>query len=98
MNHSTYHPKGSPGPGRNPGSGQQSAHHQPSTFRPAAQTPCWEPEVRRWPHSDDAASIPPVQYADLRFLCCSLSYQNQTLSEIKALLEQLTQASGASEK
>lgn len=48
-----------------------------------------EPEMRRWPHP-----IPPcIQTAPsesmLHYIHCALAYQNQTLSEIKALLEQI---------
>lgn len=52
-----------------------------------------EPPVRRWPHPVDGTE--PLQedrQADpaLHFLCCALSYQNELLADIKALLERLT--------
>ena len=48
-----------------------------------------EPELRRWPHDNQSAPPPPEQDADRQFYRCSLSYQNQTLAEIKTLLERL---------
>jgi len=48
-----------------------------------------EPPVRRWPHPVDGTE--PIQTEDpaLHYIRCALSYQNQLLSEIKTLLEQL---------
>ena len=48
-----------------------------------------EPPVRRWPHPVDG--VEPVQQADpaLHFIHCALSYQNELLADIKALLEQI---------
>jgi hypothetical protein len=56
-----------------------------------------EPEMHRWPHPVDGISLPAgrpapsVGQADLSlyYIHCALSYQNQLLSEIKTLLEQL---------
>ena len=53
-----------------------------------------EPEVRRWPHPTHAAPEPENLSAALHYLCCSLSYQNQLLSEIRSLLEGLSPGSG----
>lgn len=48
-----------------------------------------EPPVRRWPHPVDG--MEPIQQADpaLHFIHCALSYQNEMLADIKALLEQI---------
>ena len=56
-----------------------------------------EPEVRRWPHPVDGVSPADIRPAasvgqtdvSLYYIHCALSYQNQLLSEIKSLLEQL---------
>lgn len=54
-----------------------------------------EPEVRRWPHPvsgmdpDCFANFAGQADAGLHYIQCALSYQNQLLAEIKALLEQL---------
>ena len=53
-----------------------------------------EPEVRRWPHPVHGAE-PPCQSTPqqtdtaLRYIHCALSYQNQLLADIKAILEKL---------
>ena len=49
-----------------------------------------EPAVRRWPHPVDGTD--PLQTGDpaLHYIRCALSYQNQLLAEIKALLETMT--------
>lgn len=66
--------------------------------RPGAPTPTFtEPEVRRWPHPVDGVSPADIRPAasagqtdvSLYYIHCALSYQNQLLSEIKSLLEQL---------
>lgn len=49
-----------------------------------------EPPVRRWPHNTTEPLSDQESDAAIHYIRCSLSYQNQTLSEIKALLEQLT--------
>ncbi|MCI9649357.1 hypothetical protein [Oscillibacter sp.] len=48
-----------------------------------------EPPVRRWPHPVDGTE--PLQQADsaLHFVHCALSYQNELLADIKALLERI---------
>lgn len=59
-----------------------------------------EPEVRRWPHP--VSGIAPVrqglsdQQTDALLHCvrCALSYQNQLLADIKALLERLVPEDG----
>jgi len=54
-----------------------------------------EPEVRRWPHPingrpvESSCESTPVQEATLYYIRCALSYQNQQLADIKALLQQL---------
>ena len=49
-----------------------------------------EPSVRRWPHPVDVpAAIAPDP--TLHYIRCALSYQNQLLADIKALLQQLAE-------
>ena len=49
-----------------------------------------EPPVRRWSHPVDG--VEPARTADpmLHYIRCALSYQNQQLADIKALLQRLT--------
>ena len=56
-----------------------------------------EPVVHRWPHP--VSGQPPAQPVDptLHYIRCSLSYQNQLLSDIKALLQQLVTAAETKE-
>lgn len=57
-----------------------------------------EPEVRRWPHPlEDTPPVPNPPEPALHYIRCALSYQNQLLSDIKTLLEQLTAAYPAAE-
>lgn len=64
---------------------------------PPAFSAFTEPEMRRWPHPVDGVSLPDGRpspsagQADLSlyYIHCALSYQNQLLSEIKTLMEQL---------
>ncbi|WP_298019190.1 hypothetical protein [uncultured Dysosmobacter sp.] len=54
-----------------------------------------EPPVRRWPHpvnGIDAAQASTARQLDtaLHYIHCALSYQNQLLADIKALLEQIS--------
>lgn len=48
-----------------------------------------EPPVRRWPHP--VSGVEPARAADpmLHYIRCALSYQNQQLADIKALLQRL---------
>lgn len=48
-----------------------------------------EPPVRRWPHPVEGTESPRQADSALHFINCALSYQNQLLADIKALLEQL---------
>lgn len=63
-----------------------------------------EPEVRRWPHpvNPAAPAHPPgaekQPEAGLSHIHCALSYQNQLLADIKALLEELVIEAGPEEK
>ncbi len=50
-----------------------------------AVPPPEEPEMRRWPHP--VAAAPEELSPTLHYVCCALSYQNQLLADIKALLE-----------
>lgn len=56
---------------------------------PAAGTGYPEPEVRRWPHPVESGGRAAAPEPALHYIRCALSYQNQLLSDIKALLEQL---------
>jgi len=52
--------------------------------------------MRRWPHPVEPAGAANRQCdPSLRYIRCALSYQNQLLTEIKALLEQLVEAQTA---
>ena len=74
---------------------KRNQQNQPA---PPVSSTFTEPEMRRWPHPVDGISLPDgrpspsVGQADLSlyYIHCALSYQNQLLSEIKTLLEQLT--------
>ena len=57
-----------------------------------------EPEVRRWPHPLEDGGSSPVPEPAMHYIRCALSYQNQLLADIKALLEQLAAAPPAAEK
>lgn len=48
-----------------------------------------EPPVRRWPHPIDGSDPSRQTDPTLHFIRCALSYQNQLLADIKALLERL---------
>ena len=61
-------------------------------------TPAYvEPEVRRWPHPLEEEPSPSASAPEpaLHYIRCALSYQNQLLADIKALLEQLAAAGAA---
>ena len=49
-----------------------------------------EPVMRRWPHpiQPSTPTLPPDPM--LHYIRCALSYQNELLSEIKALLEEIS--------
>ena len=49
-----------------------------------------EPAVRRWPHPVDSTETSVPEEPTLHYIRCALSYQNQLLADIKALLETLT--------
>lgn len=75
---------------------QQDSPAEPPAQQAAPGTPAFtEPEVRRWPHPVDGT--PPIRQALygqptdalLHYIQCALSYQNQLLADIKALLEQM---------
>ena len=57
---------------------------------PVAETAA-EPVMRRWPHP--ITGVESVQQADptLHYIRCALSYQNQLLADIKALLQQVVE-------
>lgn len=60
---------------------------RPQAGRPASCVP--EPPMRRWPHPVEEASSCRPSDGSLHYIRCALSYQNQLLSDIKALLQQL---------
>lgn len=80
----------------------RTARTVPVTRSPAREaappgTPLYtEPEVRRWPHPLENPAPPPEPA--MHYIRCALSYQNQLLADIKALLEQLAAAAPAAEK
>ena len=94
----------SPGSRQDACGGQMGSARQMSSVLQAASarrpgTPAFtEPEVRRWPHPVTGTEVPPVRQggpapgqidAALYYIHCALSYQNQLLADITALLEQL---------
>ena len=57
---------------------------------PRAGVPAFkEPEVRRWPHPVEGGTRAAPPEPALHYIRCAMSYQNQLLADIKALLEQL---------
>lgn len=64
---------------------------------PSGTPVCSEPEVRRWPHPLEDPP-PPAPEPAMHYIRCALSYQNQLLADIKALLETLAAALPAAEK
>ncbi len=54
-----------------------------------------EPEVRRWPHPLEDPAPPPEPA--MHYIRCALSYQNQLLADIKALLERAAASAPAAE-
>ena len=50
-----------------------------------------EPAMRRWPHPTAAPPQPEATGAELYSIGCALSQQTQLLTEIRALLERLTE-------
>lgn len=48
-----------------------------------------EPPVRRWPHPVEGTETCRPTDGALHYIQCALSYQNQVLSEIKTLLQQM---------
>lgn len=85
--------------GRAPAAGRP-ARTVPVTRSPGREsappgTPIYtEPEVRRWPHPLEDPPAPAPEPA-MHYIRCALSYQNQLLADIKALLEQLAVAPAA---
>ena len=76
-----------PAAGRSPAGGR-TARTIPVSRVPG--TPSYtEPEVRRWPHPLEETAPSPAPEPALHYIRCALSYQNQLLADIKALLEQL---------
>jgi len=62
-------------------------------------TPAYvEPEVRRWPHPMEDVPAAPAPEPALHYIRCALSYQNQLLADIKALLERLEEGAGEAAK
>lgn len=62
-----------------------------------------EPEIRRWPHlAEEDPELEAVSEAApepaLHYIRCALSYQNQLLSDIKALLERMAAAAEGSQE
>jgi len=75
------------------GRNRQTPTPAPVTQQSADLPSFKEPEMRRWPHP-----VEPVKQnsefdrqanSAIHYIHCALSYQNQLLAEIKALLEQL---------
>ena len=65
-----------------------------SVSRVSGTPSCVEPEVRRWPHPLESPASSPAPEPAMHYIRCALSYQNQLLADIKALLEQMTAVRG----
>ena len=82
------------GRGRTPAAGR-TARTVPVTRSPGREAvppgkPIYtEPEVRRWPHPVEGGTRAAPPEPALHYIRCAMSYQNQLLADIKALLEQL---------
>ena len=93
--------RGRQAPGRQPASARQTAagrRGRQISGQPSGAAAYPEPEVRRWPHPVTGAAVVPGPpegrapgqlEAALYYIHCALSYQNQLLADITALLEQL---------
>lgn len=78
---------GRPAAGRNSAAGR-TARTVPASRAPG--TPSYtEPEMRRWPHPLEDPAPSPAPEPAMHYIRCALSYQNQLLADIKALLERL---------
>ena len=75
------------------------ANQSQGRCRPVRSTPAQtarsstaqEPPVRRWPHPVTSQDPPLPPEPTLHYIRCALSYQNQLLSEIKTLLQQIAE-------
>ena len=76
------------GKSRSPAGGR-TVRPVPASRPPADSLGYPEPEVRRWPHPPEETSSAQTPEPALHYIRCALSYQNQLLADIKALLEQL---------
>ena len=83
---------------RNCGRGRPIRPERKAAPRPGMPAATREPEVRRWPHPVAEPSAPRSQEPALHYIRCALSYQNQLLADIKALLEQLAADRAAGEE
>lgn len=66
--------------------------HGRRSVRPAPVQPvrpAQEPPVRRWSHPVGCQEPPLPPEPTLHYIRCALSYQNQLLSEIKTILQQM---------
>lgn len=87
---------------RSPAGNRSPAGSRPARAVPVSRapgTPSYiEPEVRRWPHPLEDGGSSPVPEPAMHYIRCALSYQNQLLADIKALLETLAASPPAGEK
>lgn len=88
----------SPAGGRNLTGSRSPAVRSPAGSRTARTVPVsrapgtpsyTEPEMRRWPHPLEDPAPAPAPEPAMHYIRCALSYQNQILADIKALLEEL---------
>ena len=63
----------------------------PQESAPAPERTFREPQMRRWPHPVEVRREEAIS-PSLHYIHCALTYQNQTLADIKALVQQLVQA------
>ncbi|MCI8818245.1 MAG: hypothetical protein HFG04_03715 [Oscillibacter sp.] len=76
------------GKSRSPAGGR-TVRPVPASRPPADSLGYPEPEVRRWPHPVEGGTRAAPPEPALHYIRCAMSYQNQLLADIKALLEQL---------
>lgn len=76
------------------GRGRSDRPLPPQTSPSPVEPTTSEPPVRRWPHPVTGVESRMAPDPTLHYIRCALSYQNQLLADIKALLQQLVEDQG----
>ena len=71
--------------------GTRPAQTAPAVQPPLAPLAYPEPPVRRWSHPIEGVAASRENDPTLHYIYCALSYQNQLLADIKALLQQMAE-------